>query len=399
MLPASNRQAADTPRRGLAILGSTGSIGRQTLEIVRLFPESFSVRSLTARNSVEMLAEQAREFRPECVVITDESRYADLADALGGTGVEILVGADQMAHAATLDSVDVVVAAVVGAAGLAPVLEAVRAPKTVALANKETLVVAGEIVHFHAVRSGAEIIPVDSEHSAIFQCLVGESIDEVEELVLTASGGPFRDRPAGTLHSVTAEEALAHPNWSMGPKISIDSATMMNKGLEVIEARWLFGLDGDKIRVVVHPQSIVHSLVTFVDGSTKAQLGVPDMRVPIQYALTYPQRWPAPHDRIDWETLSRLDFETPDTEKFPCLRLAFEALAIGGTAPAVLNAANEAAVAQFLKGEIGFTDISLAISDALERFAAPEAPDLEKLIEIDEAARNHVLELNRRTFH
>ncbi|MDX1741175.1 MAG: 1-deoxy-D-xylulose-5-phosphate reductoisomerase [Rhodothermales bacterium] len=383
----------------MAVLGSTGSIGRQTLEIVRLFPDSFSVRSLTARNSVEQLAEQAREFLPECVVLADESGYPDLKAALRGTGIEILVGSDHLAHAATLDSVDVVVAALVGAAGLAPVLEAVRSSKTIALANKETLVVAGEIVHFHAERSGASIIPVDSEHSAIFQCLVGESIDDVEELILTASGGPFRNRALNTLSAVTPEEALAHPNWSMGPKISIDSATMMNKGLEVIEARWLFGLEGEKIRVVVHPQSIIHSMVTFVDGSTKAQLGVPDMRVPIQYALTYPQRWSAPHDRIDWETLSRLDFETPDADKFPCLRLAFDALRIGGTAPAVLNAANEAAVERFLKGQIGFTDISVAIENALEHLASSEVPDLEKLVEIDVAARRHVVELHPRAAH
>jgi 1-deoxy-D-xylulose-5-phosphate reductoisomerase len=399
MMPGSQTSPKSARPRGISILGSTGSIGRQTLDIVRLFPERFSVRALAARNSADALIEQALEFRPECVVITRESRYPQVRDALAGTGIEVHSGSDQLAHAATLDSVDVVMAAIVGSAGLGSVLEAVRVGKTIALANKETLVVAGEIVRFHARRSNALIVPVDSEHSAIFQCLVGESVEDVDELILTASGGPFLDRPASTLPDATPKEALAHPNWSMGPKISIDSATMMNKGLEVIEAHWLFGIGGDRIRVLVHPQSIIHSMVEFVDGSTKAQIGVPDMKVPIQYALTYPERWPAPHDRIDWNALSRLDFRQPAMDKFPCLGLAYDALATGGSAPAVLNAANEAAVDQFLKGKIRFTDISIAIADALEQLASSETPDLEKLIEIDAAARALVVELNRPTIH
>ncbi len=399
MIPGSPPTSAAPLPRGICILGSTGSIGTQTLDIVRLFPDAFHIRSLTAHNSVDLLVEQAMEFRPECVVVSDPGGYGPLKDALQGTGIRVLAGAEHLAHASALDSVDVVVAAVVGAAGLAPVLEAVRSGKTVALANKETLVIAGEIVRFHAERSDATIIPVDSEHSAIFQCLVGEAMDTVEELVLTASGGPFRDAPLEALASVTPEEALAHPNWSMGPKITIDSATMMNKGLEVIEARWLFGVSADRIRVVVHPQSIVHSMVTFIDGSTKAQLGVPDMKVPIQYAMTFPERWPAPHERLDWESLSKLDFSPPDLERFPCLRLAYEALHIGGSAPAVLNAANEVAVDQFLKGRISFTDISFAIEEAVGRLASPEPQDLEKLMEVDDLARNLVVELNRRTHH
>jgi 1-deoxy-D-xylulose-5-phosphate reductoisomerase len=289
--------------------------------------------------------------------------------------------------------VDVVVAAVVGFAGLAPVVAALREGKQVALANKETLVVAGALINDLLDRTQGTLLPVDSEHSAIFQCLAGESEQNLENIVLTASGGPFRTREASTFADITVEEALDHPNWSMGNKITIDSATMMNKGLEVIEAKWLFDLDVDQIQVLVHPQSIVHSMVTFADGTVKAQLGVPDMKVPIQYALSYPDRWSAPHERLDWTEVARLDFETPDTDKFPCLRLAFEALEQGGTAPAVLNAANEEAVALFLNEDIRFTDIPRSIDRALQALPSADVPDLDALSEADAEARRFVQEL------
>ena len=387
-----DRPLADEPR-GLSILGSTGSIGTQTLDVIRLFPDRFQIRALTAGGNVELLAEQAREFRPDCVAIGDEGRAGELRDALSGLGIEVRAGEPGLCEAASRADVDVVVAAVVGFAGLAPVVEALRAGKQVALANKETLVVAGALINAILEKTEGTLLPVDSEHSAIFQCLAGESERCVEQVVLTASGGPFRTRAADTFSDITVEEALDHPNWSMGAKITIDSATMMNKGLEVIEAKWLFNLAVDQIEVLVHPQSIVHSMVAFTDGSVKAQLGVPDMKVPIQYALSYPARWPAPHERLDWSEITRLDFETPDTDKFPCLRLAFEALEIGGTAPAVLNAANEQAVSLFLNEEIRFTDIPRAIEDALHTLSAAGQPDLDALSAVDGEARRFVQEL------
>ncbi|GIV60875.1 MAG: 1-deoxy-D-xylulose 5-phosphate reductoisomerase [Rhodothermaceae bacterium] len=386
--------------QGLCLLGSTGSIGTQALAVAALFPDRLRVRALTAYANVERLVQQARRFRPACVAIGDVEKYATLREALAGTGIAVLAGAEGLCEAATRSDVDTVLAAVVGFAGLAPTLAAVRAGKKIALANKETLVVAGALVTELAERHGAVLLPVDSEHSAIFQCLLGEPKEAVETLVLTASGGPFRTRPKETFDAITRAEALCHPNWSMGHKITIDSATMMNKGLEVIEARWIFGLDGARIRVLVHPQSIVHSIVVFRDGSAKAQLGVPDMKVPIQYALTYPDRWPAPHPRVDWATLGRLDFEEPDLDKFPCLRLAFEALEHGGTAPAVLNAANEQAVALFLEERIRFTDIPRLIERALEALAArPDRLSFELLADADARARRRVQELHRLAVH
>lgn len=378
--------------RNLCILGATGSIGTQTLDIVRLFPDQLRVHALTAHRNAELLAQQALAFAPQCVVIGEERQLPVLREALAGTGIRVLAGKEGLDEAATLAAVDTVVAAVVGFAGLRPTLAAIRAGKTIALANKETLVVAGALVNELLAAHGVDMIPVDSEHSAIFQCLVGEPPETVEALTLTASGGPFRTRPRETFSQITKAEALNHPNWDMGAKITIDSATMMNKGLEVIEARWLFGLGPEQIRVLVHPQSIIHSMVTFVDGSTKAQLGVPDMKVPIQYALTYPTRWPAPHERLDWATLGRLDFEPPDEEKFPCLRLAFEALRAGGTAPAVLNAANEQAVALFLADKIRFADIPRSIEQAVQALATPGTPTLEALVAADAAARRWVQE-------
>jgi 1-deoxy-D-xylulose-5-phosphate reductoisomerase len=385
---------ADGSPRGVAVLGSTGSIGTQTLDVLRLFPERFDVRALTAGSNAELLVEQAREFRPACVAIGDADRAGAVRDGLAGTGVEVLAGEDGLCTAAERADVDVVVAAVVGFAGLAPVLRALKAGKQVALANKETLVVAGELVNRVADASGGSLVPVDSEHSAVFQCMAGESDRSVEQVVLTASGGPFRTRPKETFADVTVEEALDHPNWSMGAKITIDSATMMNKGLEVIEARWLFDLAVDEIEVLVHPQSIVHSMVAFNDGAIKAQLGVPDMKVPIQYALSYPSRWPAPHERLDWSELSRLDFEAPDTDKFRCLALAYRALEAGGTAPAILNAANERAVALFLDEQIGFTDIPRVIEEALEALPISEATSLSALREADRRTRRFVEELS-----
>jgi len=382
--------------RGLAILGATGSIGTQTLEVVRLFPDQFDVRALTCGANVERLAEQVREFRPATVAVGAPERSDELRSLLAGTDCDptVQVGEEGLCAAATRPDVDVVMAAVVGFAGLAPVLAALRAEKEVALANKETMVVGGAIVRdVLEAHDDARLLPVDSEHSAVFQCLAGESERSVEDVILTASGGPFRTRPADTFGDITVEAALDHPNWSMGPKITIDSATMMNKGLEVIEAKWLFDLAPEQVQVLVHPQSIVHSMVTFADGAIKAQLGVPDMKVPIQYALSHPARWAAPHERLDWAEVGRLDFETPDTDKFPCLRLAFEALEAGGTAPAVLNAANEAAVQLFLDEAISFPDIPRLIEQALAAGEHVDAPALDDIVASDRAARARVQEL------
>jgi len=388
--PASS--FADSPQR-LSILGATGSIGTQTLDVVRLFPDRFDVRALSCGANVELLAEQIREFRPDVAAVGTAERARVLRESVPDLDVEVRVGEEGLCDVATRDDVDAVVAAVVGFAGLAPVLAALRDGKKVALANKETMVVAGPLVQQALEEGNGKLLPVDSEHSAIFQCMAGEAERSVERIVLTASGGPFRTRPADTFGDITVNEALDHPNWSMGPKITIDSATMMNKGLEVIEARWLFDLDVDQIDVLVHPQSIVHSMVAFADGAVKAQLGVPDMKVPIQYALSFPDRWPAPHERLDWSELGRLDFEPPDIDKFPCLGLAYEALNAGGTAPAVLNAANEAAVALFLDENITFADIPRAIERTLSQVPATQAPSLDDLYAADEEARRCVKEL------
>jgi 1-deoxy-D-xylulose-5-phosphate reductoisomerase len=397
MTPLSPADATDSPApspgapRGLAVLGATGSIGTQTLEVAALFPEHFDVRVLTAGSNAELLAQQARRHRPACIVIGDEGKAADLRRALPGD-IEVLTGPDGLCEAARWRGADTVVAAVVGFAGLAPVLAALEAGKTVALANKETLVAGGALVRRRLDAHGGRLLPVDSEHSALFQCLVGEDLATVEKLVLTASGGPFRERDASTFSDITPEEALDHPNWDMGAKITIDSATMMNKGLEVIEAQRLFGLSPEQLGVVVHPQSVVHSMVAFRDGAVKAQLGVPDMKVPIQYALSYPARWPAAHERLSWTEAQRLDFRPPDLDAFPCLRLAFDALRAGGTAPAVLNAANEAAVQLFLGEEIGFTDIPRRVEAAIEALAGPPPEALADLRALDRRARRHVRE-------
>ncbi|MEM1114893.1 MAG: 1-deoxy-D-xylulose-5-phosphate reductoisomerase [Bacteroidota bacterium] len=377
-------RATGSPRR-VVVLGSTGSIGTQTLEVAALFPARLRIEALAAGSNWEALARQALGVRPEAVAIADPDAYAPLCQALAGTGIDVSAGPEAV-EALAVREADVVVASIVGAAGLRSTLAAVEAGRTVALANKEALVVAGALVEAAARRSGSTVIPVDSEHSALFQCLVGEPEGAVERLILTASGGPFRDRPAETFGAITPEEALRHPNWSMGAKITIDSATMMNKGLEVIEAHWLFGLPARQIAVVVHPQSVVHSVVQFVDGSSKAQVGVPDMKVPIQVALSYPERWPAPHERLAWAEAGPLEFHDPDYARFPCLGLAYDALDAGGAAPAALNAANEVAVGAFLDGRIRFTDIPRLVDAGLAA-AGPEAGTLDALLDVDGRAR------------
>ena len=393
MLPDLRPPPARPPgtRRDVVILGSTGSIGTQTLAVAARFPERLRVVGLAAGSNWRALAAQALAVRPETVVIADEAGYADLAAALAGSGVRVEAGT--AAVEALARSGDVVVAAIVGAAGVRPALAAVEAGKTVALSNKEALVVAGALVADAAARSGAVVVPVDSEHSALFQCLIGEPAGAVETLTLTASGGPFLSRAAATFSSITPAEALRHPRWSMGARVTIDSATLMNKGLEVIEARWLFDVPGERIAVAVHRQSAVHSLVTFVDGSSKAQLGVPDMAVPIQVALSYPERWPAPHARLDVAALGRLDFEPPDLARFPCLGLAYAALRQGGATPAAMNAADEVAVARFLDGAIRFSDIPRVVEAGMA--AGGDAATIDGLLDADARARHLAAEAVR----
>ena len=371
----------------LAILGSTGSIGTQTLDVVRQHPEAFSVYALTAHRSVDVLIQQALEFNPAVVCIADESCYPRLRDALSDLPIRVMAGEKAIAEMVTMPQIDVVVAAMVGYAGLRPTIEAIRAKKTIALANKETLVVAGEIICRLAQRYKVPILPVDSEHSAIFQSLVGEDMVSVEKLLLTASGGPFRTFTYEQMQHVTAAQALQHPNWEMGAKITIDSASMMNKGFEVIEARWLFDIPVDKIQVLVHPQSVIHSAVQFVDGSVKAQLGTPDMRMPIQYALTYPQRWQSDVPRLDLFKTQQLTFEEPDLQRFPNLRLAYEAIAQGGNMPCVLNAANEVVNLAFREGRCGFLQMSEVIAETMAKTTFITEPTYEDYVQTDRLAR------------
>ena len=349
----------------IAILGSTGSIGTQTLDVVREHADEYEAYALTAGHNAELLIAQAREFHPEVVVIADESRYEMVREALADLPIKVWAGAEAIGDAASLPDVDVVVTAMVGFAGLRPTVAAIEAGKTIALANKETLVVAGELITELAVKHRAPILPVDSEHSAIFQSLVGEDGNAIDKILLTASGGPFRTTPIEELANVTAARALKHPNWEMGAKITIDSATMMNKGFEMIEAKWLFGVEPERIEVLVHPESIVHSAVQLADGGVKAQLGVPDMRLPIQYALSFPRRLSLSGERLDLAALGRLTFERPDFDKFDCLRIAYEAIAAGGNLPCVVNAANEVANAAFRRGAVGFLDIPRLIRRAM----------------------------------
>lgn len=374
------------PKR-LAILGSTGSIGTQTLDVVRQHPDRFEAFALTAHNSVGKLIEQARQFMPEVVVIANPAHYQELADALADLPIKAFAGEEALCDIVRMAEIDVVVTAMVGFSGLRPTISAIEARKTIALANKETLVVAGQLMTDLALKHRAAILPVDSEHSAIFQSLVGEDGNAIDKILLTSSGGPFRHFTSGQLLSVTCEQALRHPNWQMGAKITIDSATMMNKGFEVIEARWLFDVAPRQIEVYVHPESIVHSAVQFADGAVKAQLGVPDMRLPIQYALSYPQRLPLEGDRLDLFALGQLTFERPDLDRFPCLRLAYEALEKGGNMPCIVNAANEVANLAFRQGQITFPQIAEHIACAMQQVAFVPCPTLADLFTTDAEAR------------
>ena len=380
-------------KRQIALLGSTGSIGTQALDVVRDNTDRFEIYALVARQNVDLLAQQAREFRPEVVVIADEQYYAPLKEALADLPMKVWAGADAIADVVQMAPVDVVLTAMVGYAGLRPTLAALEAGKAVALANKETLVVAGELVTATARRTGAPILPVDSEHSAIFQCLVGQDASAVEKVILTASGGPFRTTPREALADVTPAEALRHPNWSMGAKVTIDSASMMNKGFEMIEARWLFGLPPERIEVVVHPQSIVHSMVQFADGAVMAQLGTPDMHLPIAYALAYPRRLRSAAPRLDFAQLSTLTFEAPDRVRFRNLDYAYEAARRGGNMPCILNAADEVAVAAFLSGKIGFLAMSDLIAETMARTTFIATPTYDDYVQTDAEARRIATEI------
>lgn len=364
----------------IAILGSTGSIGTQTLDVVRAHSDELEVVALAAGSNKERLKEQIREFHPELVSLSDERKAQELKEELAGEAVEVVCGMDGLIEVAGIDSADVVVTAVVGMMGILPTMEAIRKGKDIALANKETLVTAGHLIIPMARGYGVSILPVDSEHSAIFQCLQGEPKKALDKILLTASGGPFRGKSAEFLETVTLEDALNHPNWSMGPKITIDSSTMVNKGLEVMEAKWLFGVDYSQIEVVIQPQSIIHSMVQYIDGAVIAQLGTPDMRVPIEYALFYPERRSLPGDRLDFSKLSQITFEKPDYKVFRGLSLAIEAGKTGGTMPTVFNAANERAVAKFLKGEIKYTDIVRSIEKCMDAHKVSAHPDLEEIL-------------------
>ncbi|MEM6830638.1 MAG: 1-deoxy-D-xylulose-5-phosphate reductoisomerase, partial [Bacteroidota bacterium] len=364
-------------KRKIAILGSTGSIGTQTLEVIKRHPEKFEVEVLTAQNNANLLIQQAVAFKPNCVVISNESLYGEVHRSLDPLDIKVYSGEKSLTSIMEMDTIDLVVTATVGYSGLLPTVKAIETGKTIALANKETLVVAGELVTGLAKEKGINILPVDSEHSAIFQCLVGEFHNPIEKIILTASGGPFRGKTKEQLGSVTKTQALKHPNWEMGAKITIDSATMMNKGLEVIEAKWLFGVHLNQIEVVVHPQSIIHSLVQFQDGSIKAQLGLPDMRIPIQFAIGYPERLAADYPRFNFVDYPQLTFEKPDKNTFRNLGLAFEVAEKGGNQPCILNAANEIAVQGFLEEKIGFLEISEVIENCLSKVSYIRTPVLE----------------------
>lgn len=372
----------------IAIFGSTGSIGTQCLDVIAANPTLFSAEILTAQNNDELLIQQALQFNPNVVVIGDEKKYQKVKDALANTNVKVFAGETAIEEAAGMDCYDMMLAAIVGYAGLKPTLRAIENAKPIALANKETLVVAGEIVMQKAIEKRIPIIPVDSEHSAIFQCLVGEGRNKIEKIILTASGGPFRGRKPNFLVNVKRDHALQHPNWSMGAKISIDSATLMNKGLEMIEAKWLFNLHPNQIQVVVHPQSIIHSMVVFEDGSIKAQMGLPDMKLPIQYAMAFPQRLKNNFPRYDFRKPDTLTFEEPDLKTFRSLALAIEALHKGGNMPCVLNAANEIAVYAFLRNRVGFLDMTEMVERTINKIPFIENPTLEDLYESDGEARN-----------
>ncbi len=380
-------------RRKIAILGSTGSMGVQALEVVEQFPELLEIEVLAALNSADLLIEQAKKFKPNTVVIVNETHYAKVKEALWNDDIKVFAGMDSLCDLMEMSSIEMVLSCIVGVAGLAPIYRAIENKKIIALANKETLVVAGELMMKKALEMNVPILPVDSEHSAIFQSLVGENLNPIEKLILTASGGPFRGKERDFLSSVTPAQALKHPNWDMGSKITIDSATLMNKGLEVIEAKWLFNCELDKIEVVVHPQSIIHSLVQFTDGSIKAQLGLPDMKLPIQYALTYPFRMPNQFPRFNFINYPQFTFEAPDLINFPCLSIAYACSKEGGNRPCIMNAANEVAVAQFLHGKIGFMDIPKMIEHAVTKLPYSKPTTIQEYLDIDQETRNFLKEI------
>lgn len=380
-------------KKRIAVFGSTGSIGTQTLDVIAAHPDLFSAEVLTAQHNDELLVQQAQQFNPNVVVIGDEKKYTKVKEALANTDIKVFTGVKALEEVAAMDCYDLMLAAIVGYAGLRPTLKAIENGKAIALANKETLVVAGDIIMRKAVENRVPIIPVDSEHSAIFQCLVGETRNKIEKVILTASGGPFIGRKPNYLVNVKREHALQHPNWTMGAKITIDSATLMNKGLEMIEAKWLFNLKPEQIQVVIHPQSIIHSMVQFEDGSIKAQMGLPDMKLPIQYALTFPRRIKSDFPRYDFRKVSTLNFEEPDVKTFRNLALATEALHKGGNLPCVMNAANEIAVFAFLRNRINFLDMTNVIEKTMENIPYIEKPTLEEYFDSDGEARNFAADI------
>ena len=380
-------------KRRIAILGSTGSIGRQALDVIRQHRDMFEVELLTANNSSDLLIKQAKEFDANNVVICNENKYREVADALQPHFIKVFSGMDSVCDLVASDNVDIVLTSMVGFSGLSSTISAVKAGKTIALANKETLVAAGQIVMDLAARNNVRIFPVDSEHSAIFQCLMGSAGAQIEKIHLTASGGPFRTWKKEDIAKARCSEALKHPNWNMGSKITIDSATMMNKGLEIIEARWLFGTPGEKIEVTVHPESIIHSMVEYADGAVIAQLGHPDMREPIQYALTWPHRLPLNNRKLNFAELASMTFYAPDTEKFPALNLAYESLSKGGNMACIMNAANEAAVAAYLKDEIGFYDITEIVAECMAGSDFAADPDIDTIFHTNESSYAKAVEL------
>lgn len=383
----------ETPIKRIAIFGSTGSIGTQALDVIAANPDKFSAEVLTAQNNDDLLIRQALDFNPNVVVIGDEKKYNRVKEALASTDIKVFAGEKALEEVASMDCYDLMLAAIVGYAGLKPTLNAIYAGKAIALANKETLVVAGDIIMQKAVEYRVPIIPVDSEHSAIFQCLVGETRNRIDKIILTASGGPFIGRKPNYLVNVKREHALQHPNWSMGAKITIDSATLMNKGLEMIEAKWLFNLQPEQIQVVIHPQSIIHSMVQFEDGSIKAQMGLPDMKLPIQYAMAFPKRIPNDFPRYDFKKVSTLTFEEPDLKTFRNLALAQDALAKGGNLPCIMNAANEIAVFAFLRNRVNFLDMTEVIEKTMQHIPFIAKPTLEEYFESDGEARNFAADI------
>lgn len=379
-------------KKRISIWGATGSIGKQTLDVIENHRDQFELVTLTAHQNIQSILSQAEKFRPHNVIMTGEINQDQYSHAFQNLGVNFFVGKEALIELVSKGDEEMVVNGLVGSVGLEATLKAIQAGKSIALANKEVLVMAGEMVMQEVNKNNVQLIPVDSEHSAIFQCLQGETNNPIRRIILTASGGPFLKRKQSSLKNVTVEEALAHPNWSMGKKITIDSATLMNKGLEIIEARWLFGIPKEKIEVIIHPQSIVHSMVEFEDGSIKAQMGNPDMRCPISYALTYPERWVGPYGSLDFSEQIQFQFQSPDMDRYPCLQLAYRALEMGGTAPAVLNAADEVAVAQFLSGKIEFLDIQQLIKAALSKHKVIGDPALSEIFDADKWARSFVID-------